>query len=81
MTGGVIYILDGDDKLEDKINRSYAMITTIEDAKEMERLKELIGRHYKYTDSPRAGEMTGDFGKWIEYFKKIVPVNESGKSR
>lgn len=74
MTGGVIYIFDVNDKLKDRINRSYAMMTGIEDVREIEGLKELIERHYKYTESPRAGEIMTDFEKWAVYFKKIVPV-------
>lgn len=74
MTGGIIYIFDERDRLKTKIDDSYVNVVGLENEAEIQELKSLIGKHYLYTESPRAGEILKDFEGLIKYFKKIVPI-------
>lgn len=74
MTGGMIYIFDEYGKAGNKINQSYVMIEGIADEQDIQGLKELIIRHYKYTRSPIAGKILNDFDNMLKYFKIIIPL-------
>lgn len=74
MTGGVIYIYDEGDALSARINTAYVKIVEPEDEDEVLELASVIERHYLHTGSQSAGGITRDFGRFLPYFKKVVPV-------
>jgi glutamate synthase (NADPH/NADH) large chain len=74
MTGGVIYIYDEGDALSARINTAYVKIVEPEDEDEVLELASVIERHYLHTGSQSAGRITRDFGKFLPYLKKVVPV-------
>ena len=40
-----------------------------------ERLRELVERHARYTNSAKAQAILADWGKWLPRFKKVMPVD------
>jgi len=74
MSGGIIYILDDDDKLKVRLNGSYVRACGLEDQEEIQRLRSLVRNHFRYTESLRAGEILGDFDGALKHFKKVIPV-------
>ena len=72
MTGGVAYILD--EKIEEKINRNYVRVKELSQ-KDIDFLKILISKHYRYTKSERAAEILENHFIF-EKLRKVVPLNE-----
>jgi glutamate synthase domain-containing protein 3 len=72
MTGGVLYVLDEDGKLDGRLNKWYVTAVDLE-KRDKGRLKSLIEAHLRYTNSPFAGEIHSDFENRSSSFKKIVP--------
>jgi glutamate synthase (NADPH/NADH) large chain len=72
MTGGVLYVLDEDGRLDGRLNTWYVTAVDLE-KRDKGRLKSLIEAHLRYTNSPFAGEIHSDFENRSSSFKKIVP--------
>jgi glutamate synthase (NADPH) large chain len=72
MTGGLLYVLDEDGRLDGHLNKWYVTVADMEE-QDKERLKSLIETHLRYTESPLAGEIHFDFDKRVNAFKKVVP--------
>jgi glutamate synthase (NADPH/NADH) large chain len=72
MTGGVIHIFDEAGTLEDRLSSAYVKIVQMEDDSEVQGLKLMVEAHYRYTESPSAGELLSAFRKNLRYFKKVV---------
>ncbi len=73
MTGGTLYLCDEHDRFKAKINSSYVKALCLEEG-EIEGLKSLIEAHFRYTESPRAGQLLAEFQKAVRCFIKVVPV-------
>jgi glutamate synthase (NADPH/NADH) large chain len=74
MTGGVIYVFDHSSALEGRLSRSYVKVAEIEEEREKEELKSLIDKHCRYTGSPLAGKVLGEFERALGHFRKVVPL-------
>jgi glutamate synthase domain-containing protein 3 len=72
MTGGVLYVLDGEGKLDGHLNTSYVKMVALEE-QDKERIKSLVKAHAAYTESPRAKEVLADFTNSVNLFKKVAP--------
>ncbi len=72
MTGGVLYVLDRDDRLQEKINTSYVAVHDLND-EDIRTLKGMIQSHYDFTGSFRAREILADFGGTTRKFRKVTP--------
>lgn len=77
MTGGVIYVFDENNKLKEKLDNSYVVAHRLEDEQDIQNLKSLIENHYRYTESPRAGEIVYTFDRSLKHFYKVVPISFS----
>jgi len=73
MTGGILYVLDQDSLLKEKINTSYTMIRELSD-EDLRTLKGMLESHYAYTKSPRAREILDDFDRSVNIFRKVSPL-------
>jgi glutamate synthase (NADPH) large chain len=71
MTGGVLYVLDIDNKLDDRLNKSYVKMAVLEE-QDKDRIKSLVEAHAAYTESLRAKEVLYDFLNSVTLFKKVV---------
>ena len=72
MTGGVLYVLDGDGRLDGHLNKSYVKMVALEEH-DKERIKTLLSAHVAHTESPRAKEVLSDFNNSVNSFKKVAP--------
>ena len=74
MSGGIAYIYDPDNTLYERINSALVEYTEVSSKHDKEILKDLITKHYKYTNSKKAEFLLNDFDESVKYFKKIVPT-------
>ena len=77
MTGGFAYVLDEDKTFFDNCNRGLVnleRITTEDMQSHRKHLKEIIKRHYKYTNSEKAKDLMDDFDKYEPYFWLVLPA-------
>ena len=77
MTGGFAYVLDEDKTFFDNCNRGLVnleRITTEDMQSHRKHLKEIIRRHYKYTNSEKAKDLMDDFDKYEPYFWLVLPA-------
>ncbi len=72
MTGGVLYVLDENDRLDDHLNKWYVKAVDL-DGQDKERLKSLIEAHLRHTESPLAEEVHSNFDNRVKFFRKVVP--------
>lgn len=73
MSGGIAYVLDEDDSFPTLCNMEMVDLERLEDAKEVEVVKALIGRHREATDSPVAGRVLEDWEALQARFVKVMP--------
>ncbi|MEJ6951042.1 glutamate synthase large subunit [Natronospora cellulosivora (SeqCode)] len=74
MSGGVAYVLDEKGDFREKCKQPLLDLESLEEEKDISLLKEMIEKHYKYTNSKQAKNI---LDKWIQYqdkFIKIIPV-------
>jgi len=73
MSGGVAYVYDPADTLEDRANTG--MVTVSDDLEESDRamLTRLVENHADYTDSERAMQLLADWETEIEQFTRVMP--------
>ena len=77
MTGGFAYVLDEDRTFFDNCNRGLVnleRITTEDMQSHRKHLKEIINKHYKYTNSEKAKDLIDDFDKYEPYFWLVLPA-------
>ncbi|MFZ3372802.1 MAG: glutamate synthase large subunit, partial [Desulfitobacteriaceae bacterium] len=70
MSGGVAYILDFD---EIYCNKSIVLLEKIEAAAELKEIKDMIGKHVEYTDSPLGKKVLADWTNYSLRFSKVIP--------
>jgi len=73
MTGGYAYVLD--ENIQEKINTSYVFARNLTE-QESEELRNLIERHYQYTESPWAKHILENWEGFSERFRKVVPIEQ-----
>ncbi len=76
MSGGIAYVLDttGDFKRY-RCNRELVALEGVVDPADRMQLRDLIGRHHRYTDSTVAGRLMDDWDGHIGDFVKVMPVD------
>ena len=89
MSGGIAYVLDEDESLNDLYNSQMVELETIIESKDdikdefldnhlfndSERLKKLITNHMHYTNSETAEKIVNDFSIYLKKFKKVMNYN------
>jgi glutamate synthase (ferredoxin) len=84
MSGGIAYVLDERGDFIVQCNRAMVEVTAIDDASEIELVKNMIFRHAEYTDSRLATEILLSWDEMISRFVRVLPhdykrVLEGGK--
>ena len=74
MSGGVAYVYDPDHTFDYFCNMDMVEINLVEDSVSRKELLELIRQHYLHTGSALAGRMLDDWGRYVEDFIQIVPI-------
>ena len=73
MSGGVAYLLD--DQAAARINREMVAVTALNDPDERDAVKQMIEKHYLYTESPKAKEILENWEEACSRFIKVIPVD------
>jgi glutamate synthase (ferredoxin) len=73
MSGGIAYVLDERNDFSSRCNREMVELTRVEDAEEIEALKDMIFRHAEHTNSRRATEILLAWDEWLPKFARVIP--------
>ncbi len=75
MSGGVAYVLDENNDLYRKVNKSLVSTEELANKYDVLELKAMIEDHVKYTNSIRGKEILDNFEEYLPKFKKIIPYD------
>ena len=75
MSGGVAYVLDENNDLYRKVNKSLVSTEELSNKYDVLELNAMIEDHVKYTNSIRGKEILNDFEEYLPKFKKIIPYD------
>ena len=75
MSGGVAYVLDENNDLYRKVNKSLVSTEELSNKYDVLELKAMIEDHVKYTNSIRGKEILDNFEEYLPKFKKIIPYD------
>ena len=73
MSGGIAYVLDEKCDLYTKLNKSLVGFSKLTEEEDINELRTLLEEHVKWTSSPLAGKILGDFDSYLPRFKKVIP--------
>ena len=73
MSGGVAYVLDENGSFPVNINMQMVETEALTDPVEIARVRELIERHLRWTDSKRARQVLDDWETSVKRFVKVIP--------
>ena len=76
MTGGIAYIFDEKNDLEDKVNKEIVSIYKITNLKQEEILLGILSEYYEKTRSLKAFKIINDWSHFKGIFKIVVPPSE-----
>ena len=75
MSGGVAYVLDSNNDLYKKTNKSLVLTEELSNKYDVLQLKGMIEEHVKYTNSVKGKEILDNFETYLPQFKKIIPYD------
>ncbi len=75
MSGGVAYVFNEKGNFDYYCNMGMVELSLVEDLGDIEELRDLIDRHYKYTGSKKAKMILDDFEKYLSIFIKVIPYD------
>jgi glutamate synthase (NADPH/NADH) large chain len=73
MSGGIAYVLDEKGDFRRRCNKAMVELTSVEDADEMESIKNMIFRQAEYTGSSRATDVLLSWDDWLPKFVRVIP--------
>ena len=73
MSGGVAYVLDEENDVYRKLNRTMVSLEKVERNTDVMELKALIEEHVSVTGSPKGKRILEHFEDYLPKFKKIMP--------
>lgn len=75
MSGGIAYVLDANDDFTVRTNYEMVIAERLaeQDADEIEGVKEMIGKHVKYTGSTNGQNILDNWNSYVTKFVKIIP--------
>ena len=74
MSGGVAYVWDKKHNFDYFCNMDMVEINLVEESSYRKELHELVRQHYLYTGSKLARQMLDDWGRYVEDFIQVVPI-------
>ncbi len=75
MSGGVAYVLDENNDLYRKTNKSLVSTEELSNKYDVLELKGMIEDHVRYTNSVKGKEILENFEQYLPKFKKIIPYD------
>ena len=77
MSGGIAYVLDEEPvdgvDFDKRVNLEMVELGKLEDPEERAEVREMIQRHYVYTNSEVAGRILSDWDAYLPKFVKVLP--------
>ena len=73
MSGGIAYVLDEENDVYRKLNRTMVSLEKVERNTDVAELKGLIEEHVKFTGSEKGRRILDNFEEYLPKFKKIMP--------
>ncbi|HZZ56961.1 MAG TPA: glutamate synthase large subunit [Opitutaceae bacterium] len=73
MSGGVAYVLDENGVFPSRVNKQMVALEKIEDPEELNEVRGLVERHFKYTQSSRARQVLDQWGELAPKFVRVMP--------
>lgn len=71
MSGGIAYVYDPDNTFYEHVNKELVEYKNVKSRYDEDQLKEMIQKHYQYTNSNVAKKILDDFGNEVAHFKKL----------
>jgi glutamate synthase (NADPH/NADH) large chain len=75
MSGGVAYVYNELGNFDYYCNMGMVELSLVEDLYDIEELKELVTKHFKYTESKKAKMILDDFDRFLPMFIKVIPYD------
>jgi glutamate synthase (NADPH/NADH) large chain len=75
MSGGIAYVFNEYGNFDYYCNMGMVELSLVEDLYDIEELKELVTRHFKYTESKKAKMILDDFDRFLPMFIKVIPYD------
>lgn len=75
MSGGIAYVLDEDNTLEQNCNTEMVLLERLSDSDEISEVMQMIRRHADYTDSNRAWKILAKWDEMVPRFVKVHPID------
>ena len=73
MSGGIAYVWDREGLLQKNHNPGMVDLVPVKDQKDILELKDLIEKHFKYTQSSVAQRILKEWERQLAYFVKVYP--------
>ncbi|HEV2884783.1 MAG TPA: hypothetical protein VGW36_07995, partial [Pyrinomonadaceae bacterium] len=73
MSGGIAYVLDEAGDFASRCNQEMVQLTEVNEAEEIELIKNMIFRHADNTGSGRATELLLNWDTWLPKFVRVIP--------
>ena len=73
MSGGIAYVWDCSGHLQKNCNHGMVDLLGLKEQKDILELKDLIEKHFKYTNSSVAQRILKDWERQLKYFVKVYP--------
>jgi glutamate synthase (ferredoxin) len=73
MSGGIAYVYDEDRDFAKRCNKEMVQLFRLEEAEEIELVKDLVFRHARLTGSTRASKILVDWNYFVPRFVRVVP--------
>jgi glutamate synthase (ferredoxin) len=73
MSGGVAYVFDEKGVFSTHCNLQMVALEKLEDAEEIQLVREMIEKHHRYTQSKKAGEILSNWTQSVPRFVKVMP--------
>ena len=73
MSGGIAYVLDEEGRFEGRVNLGMVDLEKVTGQNEIEELRSLIEKHYRYTGSEIAEKILLDWSTYLPRFVKVMP--------
>jgi glutamate synthase (ferredoxin) len=75
MSGGIAYVLDEDNDLYMRTNKSMVFTEDVNNKYDVQELKEMIQEHVSLTNSEKGKEILDNFSEYLPKFKKVIPYD------
>ncbi len=73
MSGGIAYVLDEENDLYKKVNKSMVNMERVTDKYDVQEIKNMLKEHVECTGSPIGRTVLENFKEYLPKFKKIIP--------